>query len=139
MADKIEKTEKKSRVPMPEQDPKVRARNFLEVPTGYTMKMAQEEAARCLQCKKPGCRTGCPVGVDIPAFIDLIAQGDMTAAIRSLWSQNALPAVCGRVLSRRASTKPRLETWDSTARHSPSRPLNSSTSSPASRRITERR
>ncbi|MDR3630215.1 MAG: NADPH-dependent glutamate synthase [Desulfocapsaceae bacterium] len=97
MADKIEKTEKKSRVAMPEQDPKVRARNFLEVPTGYTVKMAQEEAERCLQCKKPGCMTGCPVGVNIPAFIDLIAQGDMTAAIRSLWQQNALPAVCGRV------------------------------------------
>jgi len=52
MAEKVDKTEKKSRVPMPEQDPKVRARNFIEVPTGYTVKMAQEEAARCLQCKK---------------------------------------------------------------------------------------
>ncbi len=82
---------------MPEQEPKIRARNFLEVPTGYTMKMAQEEAARCLQCKKPACVTGCPVGVDIPGFIDLIAQGDMTAAIRNLWAKNALPAVCGRV------------------------------------------
>lgn len=82
---------------MPEQDPQVRARNFLEVPTGYTVKMAQEEAARCLQCKKPGCVDGCPVGVDIPGFIDLIAQGDMTGSIRNLWSKNALPAVCGRV------------------------------------------
>lgn len=82
---------------MPEQDPQVRARNFLEVPTGYTLKMAQEEAARCLQCRKPGCVTGCPVGVDIPGFIDLIAQGDMTGAIRNLWTKNALPAVCGRV------------------------------------------
>ncbi len=82
---------------MPEQDPKIRARNFLEVPTGYTMKMAQEEAARCLQCKKPGCVSGCPVGVDIPGFIDLIAHGDMTGAIRNLWTKNALPAVCGRV------------------------------------------
>jgi glutamate synthase (NADPH) small chain len=97
MAEKADKTEKKSRMPMPEQDPKVRARNFLEVPTGYTVKMAQEEASRCLQCKKPGCVTGCPVGVDIPGFIDLIAQGDMTGAIRNLWSKNALPAVCGRV------------------------------------------
>ena len=97
MAEIVEKTEKKSRVPMPEQEPKVRARNFLEVPTGYTVKMAQEEAERCLQCKKPGCVTGCPVGVDIPGFIDLIAQGDMSGAIRNLWSKNALPAVCGRV------------------------------------------
>ena len=82
---------------MPEQEPKIRARNFLEVPTGYTMKMAQEEAARCLQCKKPGCVAGCPVSVDIPGFIDLIAHGDMTGAIRNLWTKNALPAVCGRV------------------------------------------
>jgi glutamate synthase (NADPH/NADH) small chain len=88
---------KNPRQPMPEQDPKIRARNFLEVPTGYTMKMAQAEAARCLQCKKPGCVAGCPVGVDIPGFIDLIAQGDMSAAIRNLWTKNALPAVCGRV------------------------------------------
>lgn len=97
MAEAANKKEQKSRVPMPEQEPKVRARNFLEVPTGYTVKMAQEEASRCLQCKKPGCVEGCPVGVDIPGFIDLVAQGDMTGAIRNLWRKNALPAVCGRV------------------------------------------
>ncbi len=97
MAATEDKNVKNPRQPMPEQDPKVRARNFLEVPTGYTMKMAQEEAARCLQCKKPGCVSGCPVGVDIPGFIDLIAHGDMTGAIRNLWTKNALPAVCGRV------------------------------------------
>jgi glutamate synthase (NADPH/NADH) small chain len=91
-------TKKKNpRIAMPEQEPHVRARNFLEVPTGYTPKMAQEEAARCLQCKKPGCVAGCPVSVDIPGFIDLLAQGDTTGAIRNLWSKNALPAVCGRV------------------------------------------
>jgi len=97
MAEIGEKAPKNPRVPMPEQEPKVRARNFLEVPTGYTMKMAQEEAARCLQCKKPGCVSGCPVGVDIPGFIEFIVQGDMTGAIRHLWKKNALPAVCGRV------------------------------------------
>jgi len=97
MAATVEKKVKNPRQPMPEQDAKIRARNFLEVPTGYTMKMAQAEAARCLQCKKPACVTGCPVGVDIPGFIDLIAQGDMTGAIRNLWTKNALPAVCGRV------------------------------------------
>lgn len=91
------KKEQKSRQPMPEQDPKVRARNFLEVPTGYTAKMAQEEAERCIQCKKPGCVTGCPVGVNIPEFIDLLAHGDITGAIRNIWAKNALPAVCGRV------------------------------------------
>jgi len=92
-----DKKVKNPRHPMPEQEPQIRARNFLEVPTGYTMKMAQEEAARCLQCKKPGCVAGCPVSVDIPGFIDLIAHGDMTGAIRNLWTKNALPAVCGRV------------------------------------------
>ncbi len=94
-------TEKKKkggpRVLMPEQDPNVRKRNFIEVPTGYTMAMAQEEASRCLQCRKPGCVAGCPVGVDIPGFINLITEGDMTGAIRNLWSKNALPAICGRV------------------------------------------
>ncbi len=85
------------RVAMPEQEAQVRAHNFIEVPTGYTVKMAQEEAARCLQCKKPGCVAGCPVEVDIPGFINLITEGDFTGAIRNLWSQNALPAVCGRV------------------------------------------
>ncbi len=85
------------RVAMPEQDAQTRKRNFLEVPTGYTMAMAQEEAARCLQCRKPGCVSGCPVEVDIPGFISLISEGDMTGAIRHLWTKNALPAVCGRV------------------------------------------
>jgi len=85
------------RVAMPEQEPQVRARNFLEVPTGYTVKMAQEETARCLQCRKPACVAGCPVEVDIPGFINLITEGDLTAAIRNLWAKNALPAVCGRV------------------------------------------
>jgi glutamate synthase (NADPH/NADH) small chain len=59
MAATADKKVKNPRQPMPEQEPKIRARNFLEVPTGYTMKMAQEEAARCLQCKKPGCVAGC--------------------------------------------------------------------------------
>jgi glutamate synthase (NADPH/NADH) small chain len=97
MAEKEKKKRGGQRVAMPEQDPEVRKRNFLEVPTGYTVAMAQEEAARCLQCRKPGCVAGCPVEVDIPGFINLIAEGDMTAAIRHLWGKNALPAICGRV------------------------------------------
>jgi glutamate synthase (NADPH/NADH) small chain len=92
-----EKKQAVSRQQMPEQDPEVRKRNFLEVPTGYSMEQAMAEASRCLQCKKPGCVDGCPVGVDIPGFINLITQGDMTGAIRNLWSKNSLPAVCGRV------------------------------------------
>ena len=97
MAETATKKKKAGRVAMPEQEAKVRARNFLEVPTGYTVKMAQEEASRCLQCKKPACVSGCPVGVDIPGFIELITEGDFTGAMRNLWTKNALPAVCGRV------------------------------------------
>ena len=92
-----EKKATPGRVAMPEQAPETRKRNFEEVPTGYTVQMAQEEAARCLQCKKPGCVEGCPVQVDIPGFIKLVTEGDFTAAIRHIWSTNALPAVCGRV------------------------------------------
>jgi glutamate synthase (NADPH/NADH) small chain len=92
-----EKKATPGRVAMPEQAPEIRKRNFEEVPTGYTVQMAQEEAARCLQCKKPGCVEGCPVQVDIPGFIKLVTEGDFTAAIRHIWFTNALPAVCGRV------------------------------------------
>ncbi|MEJ2639783.1 MAG: NADPH-dependent glutamate synthase [Desulfosarcinaceae bacterium] len=91
------KSKAPGRISMPEQAPEVRRRNFLEVPTGYTPEMAMAEAGRCLQCKKPACVTGCPVNVDIPGFIGLLAQGDITAATRNLWGKNALPAVCGRV------------------------------------------
>ncbi len=96
MAEK-EKKEKIPRQPMPEQDPKVRSKNFEEVPFGYTPELAQKEANRCLQCKKPKCIEGCPVGVKIPEFINLITEGDFVAAARKLKEDNSLPAVCGRV------------------------------------------
>ena len=82
---------------MPEQEPKVRARNFDEVPFGYTPELAQLEASRCLQCKKPKCIEGCPVEVEIPAFVKLISEGDFAGAARKLKLRNSLPAVCGRV------------------------------------------
>jgi glutamate synthase (NADPH/NADH) small chain len=82
---------------MPEQDPKVRARNFDEVPLGYTPDLAKTEALRCIQCKNPLCVGGCPVEVDIPAFISLVAEGDFIGAAKKIKSTNALPAVCGRV------------------------------------------
>ncbi|WKZ16200.1 MAG: bifunctional dihydroorotate dehydrogenase B NAD binding subunit/NADPH-dependent glutamate synthase [Candidatus Jettenia caeni] len=82
---------------MPEQDPVNRVKNFEEVPYGYTPEMARQEALRCLQCKKPLCRDGCPVSIDIPGFIKLIAEGDFLAAARKIKETNALPAVCGRV------------------------------------------
>jgi glutamate synthase (NADPH/NADH) small chain len=88
---------KKERVPMPEQDPKVRAKNFLEVPLGYTPEMAVEEAERCLQCKNPKCVCGCPVNINIPGFIKLIAEKKYAESARKIKETNALPAVCGRV------------------------------------------
>ena len=91
---------KKAKVPraiMPEQDPELRRRNFDEVPLGLTPEMAKTEAERCLQCKNPKCVDGCPVGIDIPGFIDQIAKDDYSGAINTLWKRNALPAVCGRV------------------------------------------
>ena len=89
--------EKIDRQSMPEQDPKIRAKNFQEVPLGLSLDAAVLEAKRCLQCKKPACVEGCPVGVDIPGFIKLISKGEFTGSIRKIWEKNALPAVCGRV------------------------------------------
>lgn len=85
------------RQPMPEQAPARRARNFLEVPQGYAPETARLEAARCIQCKQPKCVEGCPVNIDIPGFIKLIATGEFVEAAVRLKQQNALPAVCGRV------------------------------------------
>ena len=99
MAEGKEKKEKQKvpRQKMPEQEPKVRARNFDEVPFGYTPDLAQMEASRCLQCKKPKCIEGCPVEVEIPAFVKLISEGDFAGAARKLKLRNSLPAICGRV------------------------------------------
>jgi glutamate synthase (NADPH/NADH) small chain len=82
---------------MPEQDPEVRSKNFNEVPFGYTPELAQTEASRCIFCKKPKCIDGCPVNIDIPAFIKLIKDGDFDGAAKKLKEENALPAICGRV------------------------------------------
>ncbi|MDR1957764.1 MAG: NADPH-dependent glutamate synthase [Planctomycetaceae bacterium] len=85
------------RTPMPEQPPKIRAKNFKEVPLGYTHEMAAAEAARCLQCKRPFCMQGCPVNVEIPAFLKLMTEGKFAEAARKVKENNTLPAVCGRV------------------------------------------
>jgi glutamate synthase (NADPH/NADH) small chain len=82
---------------MPVQDAKARSRNYNEVALGYPESTAMLEAARCLQCKRPKCVEGCPVGVDIPAFIERLREGDMPGAVRSLKADNNLPAICGRV------------------------------------------
>lgn len=85
------------REPMPKQDPKMRIRNFDEVALGYTREQAMREASRCLQCKKAFCVEGCPVDIDIPAFIQKIKEGDFMGAIHKIKEKNSLPAVCGRV------------------------------------------
>ena len=82
---------------MPVQAPAVRAHNFTEVALGYDEETAVAEAARCLHCKVPQCRKGCPVAVDIPAFIGKIKERDFTGALLKIKETNALPAVCGRV------------------------------------------
>jgi glutamate synthase (NADPH) small chain len=87
----------KSRAEMPKRAPQARARDFEEVALGYTPEQAQAEATRCLQCKKKPCVAGCPVGVDIPAFIAKLAADDPAEAIRIIKEYNALPAICGRV------------------------------------------
>ena len=82
---------------MPEQDPNVRNKNFLEVAEGYTEEMAKEEATRCLNCKNKPCVNGCPVNVRIPEFIAKVAEGEFEEAYKVITSTNGLPAVCGRV------------------------------------------
>ena len=83
--------------PMPAQDPLVRAHNFDEVALGYTPEQAMDEAARCLNCKKPVCVDGCPVQINIPLFLAQAAKGDFEAAYNTIALSSSLPAVCGRV------------------------------------------
>ena len=82
---------------MPCQEPQERIKNFKEVALGYTAEMAHDEATRCLQCKKPLCRTGCPVDIPIPEFIHQVVEGNIDEASRIIHSASSLPAVCGRV------------------------------------------
>ena len=85
------------RIPVREQDPKVRATNFKEVCLGYNKEEAEAEAARCLNCKKPRCVEGCPVSIDIPGFITKVKESDVKGAYDVISQSSALPAVCGRV------------------------------------------
>jgi len=82
---------------MPKQAAEVRSHNFSEVALGYSAAMAMEEAARCLQCPSANCVKSCPVEIDIPPFVECIAQGNFAEGVRILKEQNCLPAVCGRV------------------------------------------
>eukprot|EP00823_Brevimastigomonas_motovehiculus_P009014 TRINITY_DN863_c0_g1_i1.p1 TRINITY_DN863_c0_g1~~TRINITY_DN863_c0_g1_i1.p1 ORF type:complete len:1021 (-),score=294.08 TRINITY_DN863_c0_g1_i1:386-3448(-) len=87
----------KKRTPMPEQDPKIRNKNFEEVALGYTPELARAEARRCLQCVSAPCSGGCPVMIDIPKFIKAIADGDFRAALEIIKDKNCLPGITGRV------------------------------------------
>ncbi|MDY2661329.1 MAG: NADPH-dependent glutamate synthase [Bariatricus massiliensis] len=91
MADVLKK------VPVREQDPKVRATNFEEVCYGYNQEEAMDEATRCINCKNAQCVKGCPVGIDIPAFIQQVKEGNIEEAYKIIGQSSALPAVCGRV------------------------------------------
>ncbi len=85
------------KVPVREQDPKVRATNFEEVCLGYNIEEAKEEASRCLKCKNPQCQKGCPFSIDIPSFIKEVEDGNIEEAAKIIGRSSALPAVCGRV------------------------------------------
>ena len=86
-----------NKCPMPSQAADVRNKNFYEVALGYTEEMAIDEAKRCLGCKNKPCVSGCPVCIDIPAFIAKVAEGDFEGAYEIISASSALPAVCGRV------------------------------------------
>lgn len=86
-----------NKCPMPSQSPEVRKRNFKEVATGYTYEMAIEEAKRCLNCKNKPCRSKCPVSIDIPQFIQKLANEDIKGAYEVIKKASTLPSVCGRV------------------------------------------
>ncbi len=85
------------KVPVREQDPKVRATNFEEVCLGYNMEEAMEEASRCINCKNAKCIQGCPVAINIPGFIKEIKNGNIEEAYKVIGQSSALPAICGRV------------------------------------------
>lgn len=87
----------KNKMPMPSQTAEESIKNFNEVPLGYTDQQAVSEASRCLQCKDALCVGGCPVEIDIPGFIKLIAEKDFSGAARKLKEKNSLPGICGRV------------------------------------------
>ena len=91
MADVLKK------VPVREQDPKVRATNFDEVCLGYNKEEAMEEASRCINCKNAKCVTGCPVNINIPGFIQKVKEGEFEEAFKIIGESSAIRGVCGRV------------------------------------------
>lgn len=103
----VEMNNTMTKAPMPEQPPLVRNQNFAEVALGYSAETAMEEAARCIHCKNRPCVSGCPVAVQIPEFIQQVAQGEFHAAYRLITETNSLPAVCGRVCPQESQCEQR--------------------------------
>lgn len=95
------------KVPVREQDPKIRATNFEEVCLGYNLEEAKEEASRCLKCKNAKCIAGCPVAIDIPGFIKEVEAGNIEEATKVIGLYSALPAVCGRVCPQESQCEER--------------------------------
>ena len=93
----MSKNVKLLRVPVREQKPDLRAKNFEEVCFGYNEDEAVKEASRCLSCKNPRCMTGCPVSIDIPSFVAKVKEKDFEGAAKEIAKYSSLPAVCGRV------------------------------------------
>ena len=96
-----------TRIPVREQDPKVRAKNFEEVCLGYNLEEAQMESTRCLKCKNAKCMSGCPVSIDIPGFIREVEAGNIEEAYHVISQYSALPAVCGRVCPQESQCEER--------------------------------
>ena len=105
MADMMKK------VPVREQEPKVRATNFEEVCLGYNKEEAMEEATRCLNCKNARCIQGCPVSINIPAFIQEVKAGNIEEAYKVIGKSSALPAICGRVCPESKARQFLSENW----------------------------
>ena len=91
------------RVPVREQEPQVRAKNFEEVCYGYNEEEAMAEASRCIGCKNAPCMKGCPVSINIPGFIAQVKEGNFAEAFKIISESSALPAVCGRVCPQELS------------------------------------
>ena len=105
MADVLKK------VPVREQEPAVRAKNFDEVCLGYNKEEAMEEATRCINCKNAKCIEGCPVSINIPAFIKEVKEGNIEEAYKVIGQSSALPAVCGRCMSAGITVRRKMYPW----------------------------
>ena len=99
------------KVPVREQEPQVRAKNFEEVCLGYNAEEAVSEANRCINCKNARCIQGCPVAINIPEFIHEVKEGNFAEAAKVIGQSSALPAVCDAASGESKGNRSRLENW----------------------------